>query len=192
MKLYFDLDGVLADMKGYMNTHNIPYNPDGVRDKSVDIIMWDKIREIPHFYQKLKPVKGSIELFKQLNKVYDCEVLSAIPMPRWNLEGTGEDKTKWCNHYLGKDVKVNICYRKEKQDYAVGRNCVLVDDLGINIEEWEKHGGSGILFKSAKDFDFDKLAKIDEMVNRPIFHKMKNIDKYEADDPSANNFEKGE
>ena len=43
LKIYFDLDGVLADFRGYCDQHNIPYNPMNVRDKSVDKIMWDII-----------------------------------------------------------------------------------------------------------------------------------------------------
>jgi len=158
--IYFDGDGVLANFKGYCDEHGIEYNPDNVRDKSVDKIMWDKIRKIPHFYDQLDPLPGSVELFKSLKKDYNCEVLTAIPKPDWHIDNCGEDKINWCHRYLGEDVKVHICYRAEKQTFVKSRKDVLVDDLACNIEEWERQGGTGILFTDAAHFDFDKLAGI--------------------------------
>ena len=65
--------------------------------------------------------------------------------------GTGEDKKAWVEKYLGKDVPVNIVYREQKKDFARNKNCILIDDLEKNIEEWNSYGGTGILFDSAED-----------------------------------------
>ena len=158
--IYFDSDGVLADMKGYMDAHDIPYNPDGVCDKSVDEIMWGKIREIDHFYDKLDPLPGSVELFKELSSKYDCAVLTAVPKEKWGITTSGEDKINWCRRLLGDDVKVHIVYRAQKADFVMSKKDVLIDDLEINIKEWEAGGGTGILFTGAENFDYSKLVEL--------------------------------
>ena len=43
-------------------------------DVEVDIKMWDDIRAIPNFYDKLRPVEGSVELFKELSKGSCCRI----------------------------------------------------------------------------------------------------------------------
>ncbi len=158
--IYFDSDGVLADMKGYMDAHGIPYNPDGVCDKSVDKVMWGMIRKIDHFYDKLDPLPGSVELFKELSSIYDCAVLTAIPKEKWGITTSGEDKINWCKRWLGEEAKVHIVYRAQKADFAKTKKDVLVDDLEINIEEWEAKGGTGILFTGADSFDYAKLQNL--------------------------------
>ncbi len=151
IKIYFDMDGVLADFVGYVKENNIPYVPQTVRKPGEDKPMWDRIKEIPHFYYRLKPVDGTIGLFNSLRKNYQCEILSAIPKPKWGIENTREDKINWIKDYLGKDVKTNIVYREEKAQYCTGKEAILIDDLPKNINEWTAAGGTGILFTSASD-----------------------------------------
>ena len=149
--IYFDMDGVLADFQGYLEKNGIPYAPQDTRDKEADAYMWECIKKVDHFYYQLEPVSGAIRLFQRLNQEYHCEILSAIPKPHWGLVGSGEDKKAWVEKYLGKDVPVNIVYREQKKEFARNKNCILIDDLKINIEEWNSYGGTGILFESAED-----------------------------------------
>ena len=58
------------------------------------------------------------------------------------------------------DVPVNIVYREQKKDFAKDFRCVLIDDLEKNIREWEAFGGTGILFRSAEEFDEAVLERI--------------------------------
>ena len=151
--IYFDMDGVLADFKGYLEKHNIPYVPHDTKDKQADAYMWECIKGVERFYYQLEPMPGVLELFQELRREYRCEILTAIPKPHWGLEGTAEDKKAWVAKYLGEDVAVNIVYREQKKDFAKHRGCVLVDDLKKNIEEWNVYGGTGILFEGAEGFN---------------------------------------
>ena len=183
--VYFDMDGVLANFRGYCDERNIKYNPDGVFDEAVDTKMWAELNKDDHFYYNLPPIEGSVELFKDLNKDYNCEILTAVPRPKWNIVNAVKDKIDWCKDYLGENVKVNICYRREKQQYAEGRNTILVDDLGKNIDEWERQGGYGILFKDAKSFDrtlIDTIAKRQGIENnKNIYDKKGKVTEYAYD-----------
>ena len=39
---------------------------------------------------------------------------------------------------LSPDVKVNIVLREEKPQYCSGKDCILIDDMEKNIQEWEE------------------------------------------------------
>ncbi len=152
MKIYFDMDGVLADFARGIKEF-AGFNPavQGKSNEKLDDLVWDAVRSIDHFYDRLEPIPGSFELFRELFAKYgeDCQILSAVPKPKRNIPDAGDDKRKWVARLLSPEVKVNIVLRKEKTDYCTGRDCILIDDYEKNIREWEAIGGTGILFESA-------------------------------------------
>lgn len=82
-KIYFDMDGVLADFqKGVLDLcHMEPTPLNGKRDVHYDDRMWAAIREVGHFYAKLELVQGAKELFDAVYGKYgdQCEILTAVP-----------------------------------------------------------------------------------------------------------------
>lgn len=178
-KVYFDMDGVLADFEGYIIKHNIPYFPQGNRSTEQDKQMWDAIKQVPHFYLQLEPVEGSIDFFMEIKskKEHESEILSAIPKPKWGLLHTKEDKIDWTSQFLGDDVKANIVYREEKQNYCTGPDCILVDDLEKNIIEWEAKGGTGILFRDAESAKKELLEVLKRLEKTPktAYDRMKSM-----------------
>jgi len=151
-KIYFDMDGVLADFdRGVSELANFEPFAQTIRDKKRNDDLWAAVRTVDNFYDKLEPIDGAIEMFMTLREKYGdkCEILSAIPKPYRGMNTSKEDKEKWVSRILGPEVKTNIVYRAEKQDFA-GEGCILVDDLMKNIEEWEEAGGTGIFFDGAQ------------------------------------------
>ena len=153
-KIFFDLDGVMADfdrgvyelcgMDAFSHEDDPVFNDD---------IMWAKIKEVGHFYDKLRLMPGAKRLFDDLYAIYGdkCEILSGIPKPRRGITTAGQDKINWVRRMLSKDVVVNIVYKEDKPDYCTGRDCILIDDLPANIKAWEKMGGTGIINTGAED-----------------------------------------
>ena len=45
---------------------------------------------------------------------------------------------------------VNTVFKEEKKDHCTGKDCILIDDLTGNIEEWEMNGGTGLLFRGTE------------------------------------------
>ena len=154
-KIYFDMDGVLADFDSGVTKlcgvdHIIQCDH---RSKEDDDLMWEKIRDVGHFYDKLDPIPGAVELFRDLYEKYEniCEILTGIPKPKRGIMTAGEDKIAWAHRILIPDLKVNIVYREEKKSFCAGKEYILIDDLESNIRNWECFGGTGILYKNADE-----------------------------------------
>jgi len=119
----------------------------------MDEPMWAKVREIDHYYDKLEIMPGAKEMFDTIYEKYadKCEILTGIPKPKRGILTAGEDKINWIRRLFSGDIVINIVYREHKPDYCSGKDCILIDDLEVNIEEWEKMGGTGIVHRSAEE-----------------------------------------
>ena len=160
-KIYFDMDGVLADFdRGMEELCYMENQKQGEAGSNSDDELWNAVRSVDNFYDKLEPVSGAVEMFKKIYSVYGdkCEILSAVPKPHRNIPSAREDKIKWVRRVLSDQVVINLVYRAEKQDFVKGKGCILIDDYQTNIDEWISAGGTGILFESA-DKILEKLKE---------------------------------
>ena len=153
-KIYFDMDSVLADFdRGVKELCGLPAPRQETEfSKEADDLMWVKIREVEHFYDRLEPMPGALEMFRRIyEKCGDkCEILTGIPKPKRGILTAGEDKTAWVHRLLSEDIVVNIVYKEEKKNFCTGKDCILIDDLEANIDSWRSYGGTGILHKDAE------------------------------------------
>ena len=152
-KIYFDMDGVLADFNRGVRELCGMEAPDPMNAApEQDDLMWERIREAGHFYDRLELMPGAKEMFGTVYGKYGdrCEILTGIPKPDKGVETAAEDKQAWMKRMLSDTVKVNICYRAQKIGKCEGESCILIDDYRKNIDEWTKAGGTGILFVSAE------------------------------------------
>lgn len=95
-KIYFDMDGVLADFeRGINEICGMKMPVQGRSTREEDDRMWQAVKEADHFYDRLKPMSGAIDMYKKLSARYDCEIFSAIPKPHRGIENAGEDKKNW-------------------------------------------------------------------------------------------------
>ncbi len=148
-KIYIDMDGVLADFDGGIRNlcHREPVDQMTATSEE-NMKLWDAVRKVDHFYDKLEIMPGSDVMLRTLFAKYKdrCEILTGIPKPDKRIEHAGEDKQNWMARYFGSDIKVNIVLRSQKKERCKGIGCVLIDDYQKNIDQWVQHGGTGILF----------------------------------------------
>ena len=153
--IYLDMDGVLADFdRGVRELcHMEPQPQNGKRDAKIDDLMWDAIRKVEHYYDKLELMPGAKEMFDVIYGKYgdQCEILTGIPRMERGILTAGEDKIAWVRRELSEDVKVNIVLRKEKIQYCKGSDSVLIDDRAKTIRDWQEAGGIGILHTAPED-----------------------------------------
>ena len=154
MKIYFDMDGVLSDFeRGVAELCGLEPQPQGKNSPEEDDRMFEAIRNVEHFYDRLKSLPGAVELFQEAWKQYgdDCQILTGIPKPHRGISTAEEDKREWVRRFISPDVIVNVVLRKEKLQFCTGSDCILVDDFIANIRAWEKADGKGILHRSVEE-----------------------------------------
>ena len=161
-KIYFDMDGVLADFnQGILELcGRMPVDQSKCTDAEDDA-QWDAVREVSHFYDRLQPIPGALELFNELRENYDCEILTKIPKKRRGIENAGEDKIKWVHRLISEDIKVTVVQDEDKKIYCKGAGHVLIDDYDQNISDWNDAGGTGILFTTPEEVK----AKIENLAS---------------------------
>lgn len=153
-KIYFDMDDVLADFsRGVREMVGIEPPPQDDEHKAEEEIMWAGIREAEHFYDKLEIAPGAKEMFDTLYAKYGskCEVLTAIPKEKRNIPEAEDDKKRWMGRMLSKDIEVKTVYKEDKSTYCHGLDCILIDDMEKNIQQWREFGGTGILHKTVEE-----------------------------------------
>lgn len=146
-KIYFDMDGVLADFDLGIDELTYAHRIDQkTATKEENDAIWDAVRPVEHFYDKLKIMPGAKEMFDAIYEEFGdrCEILTGVPKPKRNIKFCCEDKVNWTHRLLNPDIVVNTVYRAQKKDFCTGADCILIDDLPKNIAEWEEAGGTGI------------------------------------------------
>jgi len=164
-KIYFDMDGVLADFDGGVKDFTgITPDCQGKRSEAQDDAMWAALKNISHFYDRLQPLDTGIRAFRAARELYGarCEILTGIPKPKRGIVTAATDKQSWVKRLLGSDVVVHIVYKEEKKLFCTDRSCVLVDDLDQNIMNWEASGGTGIIYFDGVTDVIRELQKIEE------------------------------
>lgn len=160
MRVYFDMDGVLANFDaGVLQKFGIDTADRKDRKKvpnraKFDDVMWEKVREDAHFFRELEPFPETLAL---LHEVIDrigaanVAILTAVPRPEREVVHAAEDKRAWIREHVRADIEVRIGLRADKAASATSADDILVDDHEGNIKEWEAAGGRGILHTSAEE-----------------------------------------
>ena len=165
-RIFFDMDGVLADFaRGVRELAGIPWFSDlDKHTNEEDDEMWAKVREVDHFYLRLDPIEGALEMLGKVNAEYPgkCEILTGIPKPWRGIASSGEDKIAWMKKYFKFPIPVNIVLSEEKPEFCRGACSVLIDDMKKNIRSWEKAGGTGIRFERGMAGEIPRILKMIE------------------------------
>lgn len=162
-KIYFDMDGVLSDFdRGIEELCGMPPRNQEYTSEAQDDLLWSKVRQIPHFFDRLEKMPGAEEMFRKVYEAYGdrCEILTGIPKERRGIVTAAEDKKDWIARHFSKDVVVNTVHKVEKKNFCLGPGYILIDDLAPTIRDWNARGGQGILHTSAEE-TLKQLAEIE-------------------------------
>lgn len=142
--IYCDMDGVVADFNN---------EPNAV----------ERFRVEKGFFFKLKPIEINVKAVKELASYNEVYILTASPNPR-----ADKDKIKWLKKYMPFIAKENIiiCRNGERKvDFMKSDLGILLDDYGVNIQEWTfKRGNIG--FKISESQTIADLVGTINLINK--------------------------
>jgi hypothetical protein len=145
-KIYFDLDGVMANFEKALAQELGLHYWDRVGGEK----FWDKLYHTDQFFYKLDVMPGAIDMFNMVMDAHGTdkvEVLTAVPLPTYNLKTAQGDKIRWVQELVHPSVKVNcVVGGKNKYKWLEQHpGSLLIDDYARNIAGWIDAGGVGIL-----------------------------------------------
>jgi hypothetical protein len=147
-KIYLDMDGVIADFeKRYRELfHTSPGHDDNRKRFG---IRFAKFIQFNHFAD-LDMMPDATDLLTYLTTTgVPVEILSSTARPTSNAT-ISQQKRSWLDNYGINYPAIFVPGKQFKAKYATP-NSILIDDTLVNIEEWNKAGGVGILHKNALD-----------------------------------------
>lgn len=151
IKIYLDLDGVLADFNQRFRDL-AGMEPTEFEEKYGKNAFWDFIDEGENkikFWVGIPVMDGAKELVN-FSSQYDYSILTAPSSKKQSLIG----KSVWVKKYTGDlfPSKPNVIFKKAKNKHLVKpelqKTDILVDDRESTIDNWNAAGGTGILYKT--------------------------------------------
>lgn len=146
MKLYVDLDGVLADFdksaEAILRTDNIYkfefiWGPD---------VFWERINKNPNFFAEMSLMPDARHLWAKIEHLNPM-ILTALP--RENGERVDLQKRQWVREYFHLDYgDVITCPTADKPKFCKPGD-ILIDDRAVNRDKWIAAGGTYIIHTSA-------------------------------------------
>lgn len=165
MRIFFDMDGVLADfdravsgVPGYISvlnkaSRNLPIAQRYIKKKN-----WLAIEKISSFWSGMLPVQNVNMLLDYAQSCGEMFVLTKVPSPDKFINGEryvneiANAKRQWINNNMSQyfnPQNVIICDGDKGELIKPNRQDVLIDDRYENIVNWYDAGGMGILFKDS-------------------------------------------
>lgn len=153
MHLFVDLDEVLVNLdKGYEECVGIPMSEADRFFNYDQEKIWEKPKANPTFWRDLPKMKDADLLIDYVTQI-DREKFIISAAVR-NYPDCSTHKREWVDIHTPFSMEyVHIVRRSEKKLFAVSKGSpnILIDDYLKNIEEWEAHGGIGILHTSSEN-----------------------------------------
>jgi hypothetical protein len=143
VRLYVDLDGVLADFDSA--AEKILGRRPGLHAR-LSNAEWAFLKKDQHFYFGLGAMPDAMDLWRYIEP-HDPIILTGLPVSMPDAEA---NKHAWCAFVLGPHVRVECCQSKDKCLHAKPGD-ILIDDWERYQQLWEQAGGIWITHTSAEN-----------------------------------------
>lgn len=151
MRIFLDVDGVLADFVGTAARH-MGFDPSLVTAwdfysliGTTDRQFWDTVKSYgSEFWKTMDKYPWCGDLFRDCSKVGDVSLLTAPP-PRADCRPAAvSGRIEWIHATFGESFK--DYFAGCKKESLAGAGAVLLDDSDSNCRKFEAAGGRAILF----------------------------------------------
>ena len=154
-KIYFDLDGVLANFDQKILELIDQYY--GIKLTTTDNIKYETKQEIIRtynarggkFYQDLELYPGANHLMIGIASIKNVEIEMLTSIGHIDAENTYKQKFNWVKKHFG-GLKVNVVKSGAEKSKYSGKNTILIDDSKIAVDEFsnKSQGGMGLIFNN--------------------------------------------
>ena len=184
-EIYVDMDGVLADFFGeWAKLMNVDHFTDINKQHDINDAL-QKIRDTDDFWLRLPVLPQAKELLNLIKQVKGEYYICTSPLA--DDPNSERHKRTWVEENLAFFPPKEVYVTHNKPQYAKhedGTPNILIDDYGVNINNWEAAGGIGFKYK---DHKFERTAKaIKQHMQEPVeenFADGKNQIKEALDNP---------
>ena len=176
LKIYFDMDGVLADFDAGLaeitkrNDLNMTTDLMNEEQRRAKKEMWLEIERRPVWWHERDEMPGAREMLSKAHKIAggNIFVLSKAPSAKNFIEKekyqefVRQAKKEWIAEHFPEffpPENVIVMIGSKAELMKPGPNDILIDDRADNVEAWVREGGRGIVFKSAEQV-------IEELIGR--------------------------
>ena len=138
MKIFVDLDGVVADFaKGFDVLYGMPL--ESVSEERLK--RYKKRFAADRFFRYLPVYEGAYSFIQKLQEIAEVEILTSVGYDQTDLNAA--DKLAWVREFLPQDIKFNYVPKsKHKARYA--QYGVLIDDRIKSVAPYREAEGVAI------------------------------------------------
>lgn len=143
MKVFLDLDGVLADFdQGFYDRFgSLPADHN-------DSNMWKLINESGTFFADLPLMSNALDMFSYLNDMYEVIILTACP--KTNYKSAALQKRQWVRKHISDNIMIlPVMGGANKGLFMDQPRDLLIDDMEKNCIAWNDLGGISIQHENA-------------------------------------------
>jgi 5' nucleotidase, deoxy (Pyrimidine), cytosolic type C protein (NT5C) len=150
MKIYLDIDDVVADWMGYARAYL--REPNWKEGEILPDTTWRRLKDDPRMYSKLPLKEGALELVnycRQLlreDKIEGLYFLTAIPHKN-DMPWAPQDKVFWGQQHFP-DIPVFLGPYSDQKWMHCKPGDILIDDRTVNCEQWISAGGQSHVYRS--------------------------------------------
>ena len=157
MKLYLDMDGVIADFFGaYEKKFNVSHWKD-VEDPLLAIMSLKNT----NWFDTLDVFPTTFKLVKAVREIAGRDYSICSSPITGDENNSAYWKRVWLDRHGFLPEIPNLLFVEQKEKHAAerlsGEPNILVDDKPSNIHQWNKAGGIGLLYQ-ANESDVDELV----------------------------------
>lgn len=160
--IFVDIDGVLANLFGYMaEINNVEHYNRMTKAE------WEKFfqnTDAEQLFANLPMFPTANKLLQMVVNMFGSYIILSSPLT-FDRIGSIKGKNKWLNKNITVPDSGRI-FERNKYMYACqpdGTSNVLIDDFGVNIKLWNNSGGIGIKFQTDENSLSELKAMLEEI-----------------------------
>jgi len=149
--IYFDMDGVLCDFDGtYTKIVGVKWDHSQAKTKEQKREKWARLDPYPRFFAELPWMPGAKEMLLRIREKVGDSHIGILSAAAKHLPDCPAQKLEWLERetpWIAPENRLIVSRKRDKTLHACGN--MLVDDMALNIENWVKAWGCGVLFVDA-------------------------------------------